>query len=339
VYVQAGLHADEIPGMLAAHHLRERLSALEEEGRIAGEIVLVPSANPIGLSQRVLGSAVGRFDLSDGVNFNRSYPYLAPGLAERVEGWLTGDAGANVRTVREALRHELSGWRAATPAEALKKTLVGLAIESDVVLDLHCDSEAVVHLYTTTASAQAFEPLSALLGAEAVLLADESGDHPFDEACSRPWHELRERFPEHPVPQACHATTLELRGETDVDHSLAGRDAQAILGFLVLQGAIVGERPSVPPARCRPTPLSGSEPVVAPVAGIVVFRAKVGDRVRSGDAVAEIVDPSSGAVTPVRAQSDGIVYARVLARFAGAGQRIAKIAGTTLQRKGNLLSA
>jgi predicted deacylase len=51
VYIQASLHADELPGMIAAHHLRERLTRLEAEGRIAGEIVLVPSANPIGLSQ------------------------------------------------------------------------------------------------------------------------------------------------------------------------------------------------------------------------------------------------------------------------------------------------
>src|SRR5215218_9843408 len=69
VYVQASLHADEIPGMIAAHHLRERLVALEAEGRIKGEIILVPSANPIGLAQRVMGDHIGRFHLADGVNF------------------------------------------------------------------------------------------------------------------------------------------------------------------------------------------------------------------------------------------------------------------------------
>ena len=50
--LQAALHADEVPGLLVAHHLRERLSALEAEGRIRGEVVLVPVANPIGLTQR-----------------------------------------------------------------------------------------------------------------------------------------------------------------------------------------------------------------------------------------------------------------------------------------------
>jgi len=31
-YVQAGLHADELPGMLAAHHLLRRLDALDAAG-------------------------------------------------------------------------------------------------------------------------------------------------------------------------------------------------------------------------------------------------------------------------------------------------------------------
>ncbi len=53
-YLQASLHADELPGMLVAHHLRRRLDALEAEDRITGEIVLVPMANPIGLSQHLL---------------------------------------------------------------------------------------------------------------------------------------------------------------------------------------------------------------------------------------------------------------------------------------------
>ena len=45
-YLQASLHADEMPGMLVAHHLRSKLDALEAAGLIQGEIILVPMANP-----------------------------------------------------------------------------------------------------------------------------------------------------------------------------------------------------------------------------------------------------------------------------------------------------
>ena len=52
-----------------------------------------------------------------------------------------------------------------------------------------------------------------------------------------------------------------------------------------------------------------------------------------------MIDPLTGTVTPVATQSDGVLYARVSTRFTGAGQRLGKVAGTTLQRSGKLLSA
>ncbi len=45
VYIQASLHADELPGMLVAWHLKRRLVELEQQGRLQREIILVPVAN------------------------------------------------------------------------------------------------------------------------------------------------------------------------------------------------------------------------------------------------------------------------------------------------------
>jgi predicted deacylase len=221
----------------------------------------------------------------------------------------------------------------------LKKALLGLAQEADLVLDMHCDAEAVPHLYTHTRSAEALAPLSALIGAQAYLLADESGDEPFDEACSRPWAELADRFPDHPIPFGCHSTTLEFRGERDVSHELARADAAAIVDFLVLRGAIAGDPPQVPQALCEATPLAASVPVPAPSTGILVFRADVGERVREGDVIAEIIDPHTGAVSEAKAGTDGVMFARIMMRFATQGMRLAKVAGTKASRTGKLLSA
>ncbi|HMO06118.1 MAG TPA: succinylglutamate desuccinylase/aspartoacylase family protein, partial [Paracoccaceae bacterium] len=63
VYIQASLHADELPGMLVLYHLREALARAEADGQLLGEVVLVPVANPIGLSQRLLHRPSGRFEL------------------------------------------------------------------------------------------------------------------------------------------------------------------------------------------------------------------------------------------------------------------------------------
>jgi predicted deacylase len=182
-------------------------------------------------------------------------------------------------------------------------------------------------------------PLGALLGAHALLLADESGDDPFDEACTRPWGELADRFPNHPIPFGCHATTLEFRGEGDVSHELAQADAAALVDYMILRGAIDGEAPALPQALCVPTPLAASEPVPSPASGIVVFKAQVGDRLKTGDVVADIVDPLTGVVTQARSPTDGVMFARVLVRFATEGQRLAKVAGATARRTGKLLSA
>src|SRR5215813_11531511 len=69
VFIQASLHADETPAMLTAVLLKRRLLELEAQGALAAQIVLVPVANPIGLSQTVLGQFVGRFELPSGKNF------------------------------------------------------------------------------------------------------------------------------------------------------------------------------------------------------------------------------------------------------------------------------
>jgi predicted deacylase len=85
IYLQAGLHADEIPGMLVLHYLKRLLNQAERRAELRGEIILVPVANPPGLAQVVLNGGIGRFDLASGRNFNRDFPDLAP-LAQRYLG-------------------------------------------------------------------------------------------------------------------------------------------------------------------------------------------------------------------------------------------------------------
>ena len=337
-YVQAALHADEVPALLVAQQLRTRLETLEASGQVLGEVVLVPFANPIGLAQQVLGQHHGRFDLRDGGNFNRSFADLSVALAASVRDQLTADLQQNTVVVRAALRGAAAALGARCSTEDLKNRLLQLAIDADVVLDLHCDSEAVMHLYALTPQRDMACELGAALGAQAVLLATESGGSPFDEACTRPWLVLQQQLPGLPLPLACFASTIELRGTSDTSHALASQDANALIAFLQLRGVLGGAAPVLASLPCDPTPLSGSEPVTATHSGVVVFLRQPGDRVVAGDTIADLVDPSSGAVTPVRCVSAGVLYAHSRVRWAHPGMRLAKIAGTTLQRDGALLS-
>lgn len=341
-YIQAALHADEVPAMLVAQQLRQRLQALEAAGAVQGEIVLLPYANPLGLGQTLLSQHQGRFDLRDGLNFNRGFADLAASAATATAGQLGRDAVANTACIREALRQAAQQLPAVTATQDLKRQLLQLAIDADTVLDLHCDAQATLHLYALTPQADAAAELGALLGAQAVLLATESGDSPFDEACSRPWLVLQDGVKGTPaqgaVPLACFASTVELRGEADTDHTLAAQDADALIEFLRRRGHLGGPLAELPAAHCAATPLSGSEPLIAPRAGVVVFRVKTGQTMEAGQTVADLVDIDSGTVTPLKAQSGGVLYARTSLRWAAAGARLGKIAGTALARQGKLLS-
>ena len=338
VYIQGALHADEVPAILVAHQLAAKLAVLEASGAISGEVVLVPFANPIGLAQVVLGQHHGRFDLRDGGNFNRGYVELADKVAAQLQGILTQDAQENTRRIRCALRKATSGLQAQNATQDLKNKLLHLAIDADIVLDLHCDSDAVMHVYGLTPQATMVEALGAALGARAVLLATESGDSPFDEACTRPWLQLQQLFPDFPIALACFGATIELRGEADTRHDLALQDANGLCTFLAQYGALSQLNTPMPEPQCAPTPLSGSEPITAPCAGVVVFHSQPGDSVTAGDLIADLVDAATGQLTPVYCKSAGVLYARAGSRWASPGKRLAKIAGTSLARTGKLLS-
>jgi predicted deacylase len=342
VYLQASLHAEELPGMLVAHHLRQRLQAAEAAGQISGEVVLVPVANPIGLAQRLDHKPMGRFELSSSENFNRHYPDLAQVAFERVQGRLTQDGAANVATVRQAIADWLAEQRPQTELEGLRHTLTRLAFDADVVIDLHCDCEAVMHFYTERHCWPVLEPLSRYLGSEAVLLAGAATNGgPFDEQLSGLWSELpallRAAGHELPLPTGCASTTVELRGEADVTHPLAEQDSAAVWAYLQHLGIVAGHPPALPPARCEATPLAGSETLKAPCPGVLVFLADVGQRLAAGDAVAEIIDPTSGTVSTVCAGTAGVFYARIQHRYIQAGLEIGKIAGAVPFRTGKLL--
>ena len=347
VYIQGSLHADEVPGMLVAQFLRKELAALEAAGKISGEIILVPAANPIGLAQVLHGAAFGRFDLTTGVNFNRAYKHVADDLKKSLEGKLGADAAANVALIREHARASIAAWQPNTDAETLKKTLMTLAIDADIVLDLHCDNEAVLHIYAGTPLAEGIAPLSAILGSHATLLAYEAGGEPFDEACSRLWWDLDRHFQHRfPIPAACLSTTVELRGEQEVSYELARKDAAGLLQFLTLQGVLNADDAAaqaaaavLPVPLCEATPLEGVEPLYAPHAGILVYTRELGERVKAGDEIADLIDPVSGDVTVLRAAVDGVFFARSAHRHVIRGMNVGKVAGAKAYREGDLLSA
>lgn len=304
VYLQAALHANEQPGTSALHALSGLLRGAEAAGRLRGNVTVVPAANPIGASQHLFGQQMGRFDTASRTNFNRGYPNLArpePGL-------LAPD-----------------GPRAG--AEALKMRLLALALPHDIVLDLHCDDEAVPYIYIHSALWPGAADLAAALGAEAAVLWDgPDGGNAFEEAALAPWLALP---PEEARLERRVVATVELRGRADVSEALGQADAAALLRFLVGRGVVDGRpEPSRPFTRLALS-IRQVTMVLAPVAGPIWFHVAPGDRVAAGDRLATILErpgQEDGAVV-VAAPKAGYVLTRRAHRATRAGEDLLKLMG------------
>jgi predicted deacylase len=163
-----------------------------------------------------------------------------------------------------------------------------------------------------------------------VLLAEDSGGSSFDETFSTPWTRLAARFPQHPIPAACLAGTVELRGRADVDDATAKGDAEALFHSLQRFGAVSGNPPPPPAALCEATRLDATDTLRSPYAGVVAYAVELGQEVKKGDVIAWVVDPTQPpekARRAVATQADGLVLSLRRQRYLLPGMVLAKVVG------------
>eukprot|EP01038_Epipyxis_sp_PR26KG_P012539 gene12539-16817_t len=354
IYIQASLHADELPGMLVSHHLIKLLDKAAHRGLIKNDITIVPYANPIGLGQNVLGNHIGRFSTSSGINFNRDWIDVTQTVIKKLSelNILSDDPKHNVRTIRELMADEINSLSFNKEDAQLKKELFLMAAPADIVLDLHCDADAVMHMYTHTRLWPHMSDLAEEIQSRCHLLAPWSGGNPFDESCSCPWAEFADVFAAHPIPMACQAVTVELRGESEVNDSLALKDSKALYRFLARRGfvaedsemsAIVSESSNQSFVLPDATPLSGVDMIEAVAPGVLAWKVGPGSIVSQGDVLGEIVniEDVDAPRIPIVSNASGIVFGMRRHKLARPGDIIIKVSGPTpLEwRKGNLLTS
>ncbi|MQT11477.1 succinylglutamate desuccinylase/aspartoacylase domain-containing protein [Segnochrobactrum spirostomi] len=290
VHLQAGLHADEIPGMLVLHLLLPRLVAAAEAGHLKGTITVVPQANPLGAGQFAQGRILGRYHFQTNRNFNRGFP----------DSVAAGGVGS-----------AFVSWQA---------RLASLARHADIVLDLHTDDEAVPYLYLHTGFWPAGRDLAVALGTELVILWEGDSGGAFEEVVIDPW--LAESRLDGRL-----VSTIELRGQADVDETTAQADADGLYAFLCARGVI--DAPATLPAWTGTVaPMGHMETVTAPQAGLIVFDVPLGAEVAAGTRFARIItrpgDPASE--IPLVAPQAGRLVTRYRDRLIPRGDIAAKFA-------------
>lgn len=296
VYLQAGVHADEIAGMLVLHLLMQRLRIAEAEGRLKSSVTVVPQANPLGIGQFRQGRILGRFHDATGQNFNRAF-----------------DTSAALRGPSTNVQH----WQ---------KSLVQLAATADVMLDLHTDDEALPYLYVHRSFWPRGRDLAAAMKMDVAIIWDEGGDGSFEETIIAPW--LRDGATDGKM-----AATLELRGQGDVSDSFAEQDAQGLYTWLCDIGAIddpltSGDWP------VEAIEMSHMETYLAPQPGVLIFEKELGDYVDAGQRFARILqrpgDPASEIV--LYAEQAGRMVTRHRDRLVCQGMVVAKFTGSQVSR-------
>ena len=333
VHLQAALHADEQPGTMVLHHLLPMLRDAETAGKLHARFTIFPSVNPLGLATRVLRRHIGRYDLETGVNFNRRWPDLYPQIAEAIAGKLTADSKANIARIRTAVGAWLDSQQAATAAQKLRLAVMKSAHDADIVLDLHCDDESLIHIFTSPELMPGLQDLADRMGAAATLTAEDSGGGSFDEVLPSLYRKAQRDNPDFPIPMGAETATLEYRGQADTHDATGIKDAQGLFDFFATRGLIDASPTAVEPMPAA-TPFEATEVLRADRPGLLAYRVGLGDRVKKGDIVADIVAMDGPeaflARTPLRSGTDGFILSRASAKYAVTGTSVAKIVGTEI---------
>lgn len=324
VYIQAGIHGNEHPGILVAARLIELIKRYLRTHPLTGSVTIVPLCNPIALSQTVQGEILGRFDIHTGKNFNRHFPDLANKVIDKCHA--TRAEGIDINRVRQALKDMLDEHTPGGPSEQMKSNLFQLASQHDIVIDLHADNRSILHVYTPEHGADITKILTAELECNLALTGTHDAKGGLDDALNYFWSTVHREFSLKALPVAY---TIELRGRYDINEKLTTRDAAALFNFLCRAG-VLDEK--VPARQNAPAvfPVSGIDSPEAPRSGVLKLHRKLGDHIEEGDLIAEIIelnDASGDSTIELQSVTDGILFCHSFHGFVPKGQTVYKIAG------------
>jgi len=324
-YIQANVHGAELQGNAAILALFD----LVEKEPPRGSLVLVPRVNPVAANQQVGDYVSGVFDFASGVNFNRGYINLTGPSRGSSACYVDVDAFAAVHRdatlaeirdgFREALKAALSAVRDSVGPWGMESRLEfalaiqEVAIEADVVLDLHTGDRAPRYVYApegATAATRSF-------GIPFVLEMPPRFAGALDEASFVPWNDLMEAFRRlnrTDVRRFVDGFTIELGSMNAFSMAQGVEDAKRIASALRYYGVLDGE-PDEPAYRIVACSVADYKSIYAPASGLVDAALSPGTPVRKGDLLARMVDPSRCSIPPraqdavveVRAPDDGVV--------------------------------
>ena len=189
LYIQSSIHGSEVQGYLIAIKLIQYFI----KNPPLGNVTIIPIANPYGLNYKLGEYTFGRFDPISGNNWNRNYIDLSLFTTQFFKKFCQIN-NFNKLTIlfkkfmKNLLKQQLKQQN--SYAKKLALELQSIAITADIVLDLHCDTVSIPHIYSPTYSMESATKLNIPFIIEIPHIFNGA----LDEAIFYPWISLIEHF-------------------------------------------------------------------------------------------------------------------------------------------------
>jgi predicted deacylase len=300
VYIQANMHGAEVQGNAVIFQLLEQLKHIE----LNGSITLVPYANPVGCNHKNGEYTLGRFDPITGENWNRMYhfdesiiePFAKAHLNQSNAETAQAFQALMVEQLSLKLNHNVYGI---TTGQRIAYQLQLLALQADLVLDLHTGPISSKHLYCPDYA----RPSAEYFDIPHVLFIPNGFDGALDEATFCPWWYLQLKFAElgrdFPITKTeenqgknaviKESFTVELGSQEQIDLDVAHEDALGILSYLQYQGAINSQQYQPKTMTRYSCLLKDYKALYSPMGGMVDYLAEFGQPLPAGEPLARIL--------------------------------------------------
>lgn len=290
VYIQSSIHGAEVQGNVVIYHL---LKALQKTP-IKGEIVLVPNCNPVGTNIKAGEYTMGRFDPVNGTNWNRGYYYDEDRVLAFANTIKDKTNEQEIKTAFRQLWIDAINEKLTQPwglglAQQLNLTLQSIAVNADIVLDLHNGPVSTRHVYIPEYAKQAALQFSI---PHCIFIPNVFAGA-LDEACFSPWwtlQELLEKKFNKGFNFGVEAFTLEMGSQEVIDFEEGKKDAKSIMGYLACKG-VLDDSIFKPEKMLRyGVSLQHYKTMFTDFGGMVEYCVKPGQKVAKGEVMAKVLN-------------------------------------------------
>jgi uncharacterized protein len=292
VYIQSSVHGGELQGNYVIFELMNYF----EKNPPLGSVTLLPLANPMAINQKSGAYTMGRFNVSTGDNWNRSYTDISSSkefdIKDFVERHKKDDWNQAKSLFKEKLGKEIQNLisKLNRTHELSHQKKLGLlhqlfASSADIVLDLHTGPVACEYLYSHVLQEEKFEDLSYPFN----ILIPAEFDGAMEEAVFMPWVNLSQKGN---FPLDFETYTLELGSEEMASQKLAKSQTNTILNFLIKRGVIKSDSSleTKAPSHQYNFLLDNFKTYYSPTGGVIEYLFSPGDYVEKGQNLARIIN-------------------------------------------------